>query len=77
MDIDKMLGRDRWDKNRGLNKDAFGEALAKAGSDHLVDMSKLYDKQGYFKNGTPVEDPYGHLLKPKGTPHWNHPPSTP
>lgn len=77
MDINKLLGRDRWDKNRGLNKDAFGDALEKAAAGHGVDMSKLYDTPHHFKNGTPVEDPYSHLLKPKGVPVWNHPPATP
>lgn len=76
--IDRFLGRDQWDRNRGLNADSFGDALDRAGaSDDPVEMDKLVVYPGYHKNGTPPEDPYGHKIKPKGVPHWDHAPATP
>jgi len=76
--VDDILNPPHWDKNRGLNADAFGDALQRAaGSDDPVNMGDLYDKEGYHKNGTPADDPYSHHLKPKGVPVWSRPPATP
>ena len=76
MDLDKLLGRDRWDKNRGLNQDMFSGALEKAAGD-IGFENEAPVKDVFHKNGIPAEDPYGHQLKPKGVPVWSHPPSTP
>jgi hypothetical protein len=59
MDINKMFGRDRWDKNRGVDRHLF----ARADEDEA--------------EGLDQEDPYSHVLKPKGVPVWTHPPSSP
>jgi len=74
--VEHILNPPHWDKNRGLNADSFGDAMDRAkGSGQ--EMDELYVKKSHHKDGVPAEDPYGHLLKPKGVPTWSRPPATP
>lgn len=76
MNIDKILGRDRWDKNRGLQHAAFSDALKQANGGHIAPEDE--HKGGVRRNpGTDIADPYGSLLKPTNVPVWDHPPLTP
>ena len=63
------------DRNRGLQKDAFTEALKRA-SVRASDDEKE-DVWPRTMDSSDVGDPYGYQLKPKGVTSWDHKPSTP
>lgn len=72
-----MWNRKSWDRNRGLQSDAFSDALKKAaGSNPVIVQSP---KHGGVPEtpGTDIADPYGSILKPKNVPVWDHHPATP
>lgn len=74
MNLDKLLGRDRWDRNRGLQHDSFSDALKRAQADYGEQPDEL-GEGGVRKNpGTDIADPYGSQVKPKGVPVWEKPP---
>jgi hypothetical protein len=71
MDLNKILGRDGWDRNRGLQHSTFAESLKRANADDDYD-------EGVPKTpGTDIADPYGTSVKPKGVPVWDTAPITP
>ena len=77
-EIDKLLGRGRWDKNRGIQPDTFCDALTRAKGvgipEDLGEGSR--DSMWIGKTpGTDIVDPYASQLKPKGVPVWDHIPA--
>ena len=61
------------DRNRGLQHEAFGDALKRANAGH-----EELGEGGVRRNpGTDIADPYGSAIKPKGVPVWDHAPITP
>lgn len=56
-------------RNRGLQADAFSDAMKKAG----VAKANGDESKGIPKTpGTDIADPYGLSMKPKGVPVWDH-----
>ena len=76
-DMDEILGRNRWDRNRGLQHDSFANALKRASADGLEMPDELGEGGVRETPGTDIADPYGLSIKPKGVPVWDQPPMTP
>lgn len=75
--------RKNLDRNRGLQSEAFAEALKRAGlargseGEHVSvnpPASDLWPREG---GSSDTGDPYGYQMKPKGVPVWKHPPVSP
>jgi hypothetical protein len=73
-DLDKVLGRDRWDSRRGLQHDSFANALSRAGKEMPDELGEGGVRE---TPGTDIADPYGSQIKPKNVPTWDKPPATP
>jgi hypothetical protein len=76
-ELDEMLGRNRWDRNRGLQHNAFADALKRASADDGKMPDELGEGGVRETPGTDIADPYGSQVKPKGVPVWEQPPMTP
>lgn len=72
-----MWKREFLDRNRGLQSDAFSDALKKAGAGNPVITDKIKHGGVPETPGTDIADPYGSLLKPRNVPVWDHHPATP
>ena len=70
--LEKLLGRDKWDKNRGFQHSFFSEALKKSINNKMPD--ELGEGGVRETPGTDIADPYGSKLKPKNVPVWDKPP---
>ncbi len=76
IDDNKILGRDHWDRNRGLQHDSFSDALKRAHAD-CGELPEELGEGGVRKTpGTDIADPWGSQVKPKGVPVWDKPPMT-
>ena len=75
--LEELLGRDQWDRNRGLQHDTFGDALKRAHAGYGELPDELGEGGVRRTPGTDIADPYGSQVKPKGVPVWDKAPMTP
>jgi hypothetical protein len=68
------------ERNRGIQPDAFSEAMKRAGTASEKEKVSVNPPGSDVWPRTPSssdsDDPYSSQVKPKGVPVWNHPPAT-
>lgn len=69
-----MWKREYLPRNRGLQADAFSDAMKKAGASNPKMVLETEHGGVPRTPGTDIADPYASILKPKNIPVWDHAP---